>query len=106
MYQKCPRWRLRLRVLCQCRLNHHNTCHHFGHLNHHSDQPYGHIGHHHDNDDNQVDGEPLLMNPSTINIEFFNSANMLTKKKTSCKYLRNTFGAIFTLSDYSDSADY
>ena len=34
----------------------------------------------------QVDGEPLLMNPSTINIEFFNSANMLTKKKTSCKY--------------------
>jgi hypothetical protein len=32
----------------------------------------------------QVDGEPLLMNPSTINIEFFNSANMLTKKKTSC----------------------
>lgn len=32
----------------------------------------------------QVDGEPLLMNPSTINIEYFNSANMLTKKKTSC----------------------
>merc|ERR1719356_1790734 len=34
----------------------------------------------------QVDGEPLLMNPSTINIEFFNSANMLTKKKTSYPY--------------------
>ena len=45
--------------------------------------PSTHQDHH--LDVNQVDGEPLLMNPSTINIEFFNSANMLTKKKTSCK---------------------
>ena len=33
----------------------------------------------------QVDGEPLMINPSTITIQFFNQASMLTKKKTSCK---------------------
>ena len=30
----------------------------------------------------QVDGEPLLVNPFKMNIEFLNSADMLTKKKT------------------------
>merc|ERR1719312_410891 len=34
----------------------------------------------------QVDGEPLLVNPFKMEIEFFNSANMLTKKKTSYPY--------------------
>eukprot|EP00090_Calanus_glacialis_P004663 TRINITY_DN13516_c0_g1_i1.p1 TRINITY_DN13516_c0_g1~~TRINITY_DN13516_c0_g1_i1.p1 ORF type:complete len:399 (+),score=94.60 TRINITY_DN13516_c0_g1_i1:67-1263(+) len=34
----------------------------------------------------QVDGEPLLVNPFKMNIEFFNSADMLTKKKTSYPY--------------------
>jgi len=34
----------------------------------------------------QVDGEPLLVNPFKMTIEFFNSANMLTKKKTSYPY--------------------
>jgi len=34
----------------------------------------------------QVDGEPLMMNPSTITIEYMNSANMLTKKKSSYPY--------------------
>ena len=43
----------------------------------------------------QVDGEPLLMNPSTINIEYFNSANMLTKKKTSCESNSNSFPFYF-----------
>jgi len=33
----------------------------------------------------QVDGEPLMINPSTITIQFFNQA-MLTKKKTSYPY--------------------
>lgn len=31
----------------------------------------------------QVDGEPLMMNPSNITIEYLNSAIMLTKKKSS-----------------------
>ena len=44
----------------------------------------------------QVDGEPLLVNPFKMNIEFFNSANMLTKKKTSCKKPKHTFFIIFT----------
>ena len=34
----------------------------------------------------QVDGEPLLMNPFKLRLEYFNSAAMLTKKKTSCEY--------------------
>jgi len=34
----------------------------------------------------QVDGEPLMINPSIITVEFFNSASMLTKKKTSYPY--------------------
>lgn len=34
----------------------------------------------------QVDGEPLMINPSTITIQFFNQASMLTKKKTSYPY--------------------
>jgi len=34
----------------------------------------------------QVDGEPILVNPFHLTLEFFNSANMLTKKKTPCKY--------------------
>ena len=33
----------------------------------------------------QVDGEPLLMNPFKLRLEYFNSAAMLTKKKTSCE---------------------
>ena len=33
----------------------------------------------------QVDGEPILVNPFNLSIQFFNSALMLTKKKTSCK---------------------
>ena len=36
----------------------------------------------------QVDGEPLMMNPSNITIEYLNSAIMLTKKKSSCKLLQ------------------
>ena len=38
----------------------------------------------------QVDGEPLLVNPFRLKIEYNNSAWMLTKKRTSCK-LQNTF---------------
>jgi len=34
----------------------------------------------------QVDGEPLMMNPSNITIEYLNSAIMLTKKKSSYPY--------------------
>jgi len=34
----------------------------------------------------QVDGEPLLINPCSLNINFHNQANMLTKKKTSYPY--------------------
>ena len=33
----------------------------------------------------QVDGEPLLINPFKLRLEYFNSAAMLTKKKTSCE---------------------
>ena len=33
----------------------------------------------------QVDGEPLLMNPFKLRLEYFNSVAMLTKKRTSCK---------------------
>ena len=32
----------------------------------------------------QVDGEPLLVNPFKLRLDYFNSASMLTKKKTSC----------------------
>ena len=38
----------------------------------------------------QVDGEPFLVNPIKMNVEFFNSADMLTKKKTSCKKPKHT----------------
>jgi len=34
----------------------------------------------------QVDGEPLMINPSVITVDFFNQARMLTKKKTSYPY--------------------
>merc|ERR1719445_2818684 len=34
----------------------------------------------------QVDGEPLLVNPFRLKIEYFNSALMLTKKKSSYPY--------------------
>jgi len=34
----------------------------------------------------QVDGEPILVNPCTLNIQFHNKANMLTKKKNSYPY--------------------
>ena len=34
----------------------------------------------------QVDGEPLLVNPFRLKIEYFNCASMLTKKKSSCEY--------------------
>jgi len=34
----------------------------------------------------QVDGEPLLINPCTLNIQFHNKANMLTKRKNSYPY--------------------
>lgn len=34
----------------------------------------------------QVDGEPLLINPFKLRLEYFNSAAMLTKKKTSYPY--------------------
>ena len=33
----------------------------------------------------QVDGEPLLINPFRLKIEYNNSAYMLTKKRSSCK---------------------
>ena len=35
----------------------------------------------------QVDGEPLLVNPFRLKIEYFNSACMLTKKKSSCEFV-------------------
>ena len=34
----------------------------------------------------QVDGEPLLVNPFRLKIEYNNSAYMLTKKRSSCKF--------------------
>ena len=34
----------------------------------------------------QVDGEPLLVNPFKLRLQYFKSAFMLTKKKTSCKF--------------------
>jgi len=34
----------------------------------------------------QVDGEPLLVNPFKLRLDYFNSASMLTKKKTSYPY--------------------
>jgi len=34
----------------------------------------------------QVDGEPLLVNPFKLRLQYFNSAFMLTKKKTSYPY--------------------
>ena len=48
----------------------------------------------------QVDGEPLLVNPFRLKIEYNNSAYMLTKKRSSCK-LENKFNFqlnIFSLS--------
>ena len=44
----------------------------------------------------QVDGEPLLVNPFRLKIEYNNSAWMLTKKRTSCK-LQNNFNSNKTL---------
>ena len=35
----------------------------------------------------QVDGEPLLVNPFKLRIDHYNSAAMLTKKRTSCKFI-------------------
>ena len=39
----------------------------------------------------QVDGEPMLVNPCTINIQYHNKLKILSRKKTTCKLLLMVF---------------